>query len=98
MWLPGNIASSSPARPSVFTDADPAANSWIDPVALAAAGAVLVWDAGASSDAIPADLRQKFPSAIGQLPVVLAKLCPPARKPGRIGRALLAPAGATLSG
>jgi len=97
MWLAGNIAFYSPDRPSVFTDADPAANPWIDPVALAAAGAVLVWDAGASSDAIPADLRQKFPSAIGQLPVVLAKLCPRARKPVRIGWALVAPAGSTLS-
>src|SRR5258708_34878167 len=93
MWLPGNIASSSPARPSVFTDADPAANPWIDPVALAAAGAVLVWGAGASSGAIPADLRQKFPSALGPLPVGPAQLLPPRRKPGPIGRGRRAAAG-----
>jgi hypothetical protein len=92
MWLAGTVAFYAPDRPSVFSDADPAANPWIDPVALAVAGAVLVWDANASDDAIPAALQQKFPAAIGQTAVVLAKLSSRARKPVRIGWALLPPA------
>jgi hypothetical protein len=92
-WLAGNIAFYGDDRPVVFSDADPAANPWVDPARLAAAGAVLVWDADASGDAIPAALQRKFPSALGQTPVVLEKLCPRTRKPIRIGWALLPPAG-----
>ena len=92
-WLAGNIAFYGDDRPAVFTDADTAANPWIDPAALAAAGAVLVWDADAWGAAIPPALQQKFPAAIAQTPVVLEKLCPRTRKPVRIGWALLPPAG-----
>jgi hypothetical protein len=80
MWLAGNIAFYAPDRPSVFADADPAVSAWIDPAALAVAGAVLVWDA--------AGLRQRFPAAIGQIPVALAKPCPRAQsRSHRLGAA-----------
>lgn len=91
MWLAGNVAFYSSDRPSVFEDADPAASPWIDPSALAAAGAVLVWDADAVGDALPAGLRQTFPSAIVQMPVVLKKQCLYAKRPVRIGWALVTP-------
>jgi hypothetical protein len=92
MWLAGNVAFYSPDRPAVFQDADAAANPWVDAVALAIDGAVLVWDADAKGDQIPVELQRQFPAAVKQQSLVLAKLCPRTRKPVRIGWALAAPA------
>jgi hypothetical protein len=91
MWLAGNIAFYSPDRPSVFKDSDSAASPWVHPGDLAAAGAILVWDADKSSDAVPVGLQWKFPSAIGQGPIVLEKRCARARKPIRVGWAIVPP-------
>ena len=96
MWLAGNIAFYSPDRPSVFTDSNGAVSPWIHSDDLVAAGAILVWDAETWSDAVPAHLQQKFPSAVGQVPIVLKKLCLRARKPARVGWALVLPLGASL--
>ncbi len=97
MWLAGNIAFYSPDRPSVLEDGDATASPWIDPAAVGSAGAVLVWDADAFGDALPAALRLKFPSAIPQTALVLEKQCPRARKPVRIAWALLPPAASARS-
>jgi hypothetical protein len=91
-WLAGNVAFYSPDRPSTFIDANPAASPWIDPAELAATGAVLVWNADETGDVVPAELRQAFPSAVAQNPLVLRKRCIRVRNPVRIGWAIVPPA------
>ena len=90
-WLAGNVAFYSPDRPSVFIDADRKVAPWIDPDVLVTAGAVLLWDAAAVGDALPAELRQAFPSAVVREPLVLSKRYPAAQRRVRIGWAIMSP-------
>jgi len=63
-----NVAVYSPDHPHVMVHGDPKLSPWIDMADFDRAGGVLVWQ---SDEAMPAELRARFPSAELQPPLVL---------------------------
>lgn len=91
MWVAGNVAFYSPDRPLVIQNGNADADPSIVADELAAAGAILVWDAETMGAAIPAELGDNFPSAVEQAPIALEKQCAGPRKQVRIGWAVVPP-------
>jgi 4-amino-4-deoxy-L-arabinose transferase-like glycosyltransferase len=98
-WLAGNVGCYAQPRPSVYFSSglghlvlDPKIVPWTGDEDLCARGGVLLWDAKEFGDAMPAQLRKRFPDAKVQEPVILSYACPIALAPARIGVAVQTPA------
>jgi hypothetical protein len=64
---------------------------WTSDEDMRARGGVLVWDAAHMGDVLPAELRQRFPAAQLQVPLVLPYRCLTQLPPARVGLALVLP-------
>src|SRR5581483_11119729 len=91
-WLANNVACYGTPRPTVYPSTgvgmltfDERATFWVGDADVRAQGAALLWDADAEGAALPAVLRQKFPAAECQPPMVLPHQCAGRHRPARIG-------------
>jgi hypothetical protein len=62
------IALAAPSRPSVYFDADPARSPWVTPDDIRQKGAVVVWVTADTNPAPPADIQQRFPDLVPEVP------------------------------
>ncbi len=62
------IALAAPSRPSVYFDADPARSPWVTPDDIRQKGAVVVWVTADTNPAPPADIKQRFPDLVPEVP------------------------------
>jgi 4-amino-4-deoxy-L-arabinose transferase-like glycosyltransferase len=99
-WLAGNIGCYATHRPSVYASGEMAfwfmnarTAPWIRDDELQTRGGVLVWDAASHGDALPGELRARFPTARVQPAVVLPYQCPYPVRPARTGVAFVLPSG-----
>jgi 4-amino-4-deoxy-L-arabinose transferase-like glycosyltransferase len=97
-WLAGNIGCYARHRPSVYSSGEmgsllmnPHTAPWIHDDDLRDRGGVLVWDAAARGDDLPPELRERFPTARVQPPIVLPYQCLHVLRPTRTGIAFVLP-------
>ncbi len=97
-WIAGNICAYAPQRPSLYSSGvydtvrmDSRTTPWASDAELQTRGGVLVWNAAAMGDNLPAELRSRFPNAISEQPMTLPYQCRKAVPPARIGVAFVPP-------
>jgi hypothetical protein len=97
-WVAGNIGCYAPQRPSVYLSPgldypflDPKATPWTNDDDMRLRGGVIVWNAARWGDGLPLTLRQHFPRAEVQPPLILPCVCPGRVKPVRVGLAFVSP-------
>jgi hypothetical protein len=62
------IALSAPSRPRLFLDASPERSPWIRRDDIKQSGAVIIWPVGDAVGAPPADIKERFPGLIVEVP------------------------------
>jgi hypothetical protein len=62
------VALTAPSRPSVYFDADPARSPWVTPDDIRQKGAVVVWITPDTNPAPPADIKERFPDLVPEVP------------------------------
>lgn len=100
-WLAGNVGCYARPRPSVYCSAalgylemDPRIVPWTGDEDLRKRGGVLLWDVEQLGEALPWQLRDRFPDAQAQEPIVLPYECRANVALVRIGVAVQRPASA----
>jgi hypothetical protein len=83
-----NVAVYSPDRPHVIVHGDLALSPWIDRDDLDRSGAVLVWD---DKHKLPQNLREAFPTAELQEPLILERYTLRSRMPVTVNYAIVPP-------
>jgi hypothetical protein len=64
------VALAAPSRPSVYFDGDPAHSPWVTPDDIRQKGAVVLWVAADTNPAPPADIKERFPDLVPEVPRV----------------------------
>jgi 4-amino-4-deoxy-L-arabinose transferase-like glycosyltransferase len=95
-FTPDLVAIYSSDRPRVIVHGDPRLSPWIERADVDRRGAVLIWEWGFSPD-LPENLKQTFPQAELQEPLVLPRRTLYPRAPFKISYALVRPRGPDLS-
>lgn len=103
-WRASNVCSYAPHRPIIYSSGDmglltfdPHRAFWTDDADLLTRGGVIVWGAYQLGDTLPAWIRQRFPNADIQTPIVLPYQTGARVRPDRIGVAFVWPADDRLS-
>jgi Dolichyl-phosphate-mannose-protein mannosyltransferase len=98
-WRASNVCSYAPHGPIIYSSGDmglltfdPHHAFWTDDADLSARGGVIVWGAYQLGDTLPAWIRQRFPNAEVQPPIVLPYQTGAQVRPDRIGVAFVWPA------
>ena len=95
-FAPDLVAVYSSDRPRVIVHGDPRLSPWIERADVDRWGAVLLWEWGFSPD-LPENLKNTFPQAELQEPLVLPRQTLYPRAPFKISYALVRPRGPDLS-
>jgi hypothetical protein len=95
-FAPNLVAVYSSDRPRVIAHGDPRLSPWIDRADVDRRGAVLMWEWGFSPD-LPENLKNTFPQAELQEPLVLPRQTLYPRAPFKISYALVRPRGPEIS-
>lgn len=97
-WLAGNISCYAAHRPSLYSSGlvgyvamDARITPWTSDEGMRRRGGVIVWYADQTGDDLPAGLRERFPAARVQPPLLLPYQCPQSLPPARIGIAFVLP-------
>jgi 4-amino-4-deoxy-L-arabinose transferase-like glycosyltransferase len=86
------IALAAPSRPSLYFDATPERSPWVTMNDIKTKGAILVWPTTDTAGTPPAELRQRFPDLVPEVPPRAFERPLPGRLPLlRIGWALIRP-------
>jgi 4-amino-4-deoxy-L-arabinose transferase-like glycosyltransferase len=103
-WAAGNVCCFSPHRPVLYSSGamgylvfESKATPWTNDADLNARGGVVLWDAAQLGDAVPPELRQRLPRAVGQPAIVLPYHTMANVPPARTGVAFVPPAGSTAA-
>jgi len=62
------IALGAPSRPSVFLDATPERSPWVTPDAIKSKGAIVVWPTTDTAGTPPAEIKERFPDLVPEVP------------------------------
>jgi len=62
------IALAAPSRPSLYFDATPERSPWVSMTDIRAKGAILVWPASDTSGTPPAEIKERFPGIVPEVP------------------------------
>src|SRR5262245_3864988 len=62
------IALGAPSRPSVFLDATPERSPWVTPDAIKSKGAIVVWPTSDTAGTPPAEIKERFPDLVPEVP------------------------------
>lgn len=79
------------SRPHLLLDATPQRTPWIDPAKFNELGGVVVWRAADTVGAPPADIAQRFPGLVPEVPRAFDRLVNGRLPPLRIGWAIVRP-------
>lgn len=62
------VALAAPSRPTLFFDAHPERSPWIDPQDVKELGALVIWRSPDTAGTPPAELKQRFPDLVPEVP------------------------------
>ena len=62
------IALGAPSRPSLYLDATPERSPWVTPEAIKAKGAIVVWPTTDTAGTPPAEIKERFPDLVPEVP------------------------------
>jgi hypothetical protein len=85
------VALRAPSRPTLFIDAHPERSPWISPGDVGELGAVVLWRAADTAGTPPADLKQRFPGLVPELPHAFDRPVQGIMPVERIGWAVIRP-------
>ena len=77
------------SRPHLLIDAEPARTPWLTPQALIEHGGIVLWRATDTLGTPPADIAQRFPGLVPEVPCGFDRLVNGRQPPLRIGWAIL---------
>jgi hypothetical protein len=99
-WRAGNVCCYAPQRPILYSSGamgyflfEPQHAPWTNDAELAARGGVLLWDAEQLGDDLPAGVRDRFPTAVADPPIVVPYQTGADLRPDRVGVAFIWPGG-----
>lgn len=87
------IGFGAPSRPHVFFDSAPEKSPWIDAARFNRSGGVVVWRAADTAGTAPADILQRFPGIVPEVPRAFERLVNGRQPLLRIGWAIVRPKG-----
>lgn len=85
------IGYGAPSRPHVFFDAAPEKSPWIDAARFNTRGGIVVWRAADTAGTPPADILQRFPGIVPEVPRAFERLVNGRQPLLRIGWAIVRP-------
>lgn len=88
------IGFAAPARPHVLFDASPEQTPWLTPTRFNETGGVVVWRAADTAGSPPADILQRFPGLVPEVPRVFERMVKGRQALLRVGWAIVRPQGA----
>jgi hypothetical protein len=62
------VALGAPSRPSLFLSATPERSPWVTPDAIKAKGAIVVWPTTDTAGTPPAEIKERFPDLVPEVP------------------------------
>jgi len=62
------IALGAPSRPSLFLSATPERSPWVTPEAVRSKGAIVVWPTADTAGTPPAEIKERFPDLVPEVP------------------------------
>jgi hypothetical protein len=62
------VAIGTPSRPSLFLDAMPERSPWVTMADIKAKGAIVVWPTNDTSGTPPAQIKERFPDIVPEVP------------------------------
>src|SRR5262249_7258556 len=62
------IALGAPSRPSLFLSATPERSPWVTPDAIRSKGAIVVWPTADTAGTPPAEIKERFPDLVPEVP------------------------------
>jgi len=87
------IALGAPSRPSVFLDATPERSPWVTPDAIKSKGAIVVWPTSDTAGTPPAEIKERFPDLVPEVPRAFERSVQGQLPLTRIGWAVIRPQG-----
>jgi 4-amino-4-deoxy-L-arabinose transferase-like glycosyltransferase len=81
------------SRPSLFLDATPARSPWVSMREVAVKGAIVVWPTTDTAGTPPADIKERFPGIVPEVPHAFERAVQGRLRLLRIGWALIRPQG-----
>lgn len=91
------IGFAAPARPHVLFDASPEQTPWLTPARFNETGGIVVWRAADTAGTPPADILQRFPGIVPEVPRAFERMVKGRQALLRVGWAIVRPQG-TLQG
>lgn len=88
------IGFAAPARPHVMFDASPEQTPWLTPTRFNETGGVVVWRAADTAGTPPADILQRFPGLVPEVPRAFERMVKGRQALLRVGWAIVRPQGA----
>jgi hypothetical protein len=87
------IALGAPSRPSLFLDATPERSPWVTPDAIKSKGAIVVWPTTDTAGTPPAEIKERFPDLVPEVPRAFERSVQGQLPLLRIGWAVIRPQG-----
>jgi hypothetical protein len=87
------VALGAPSRPSLFLSATPERSPWVTPDAVKTKGAIVVWPTTDTAGTPPAEIKEKFPDLVPELPRAFERSVQGRLPLLRIGWAVIRPQG-----
>jgi hypothetical protein len=87
------IALGAPSRPSLFLSATPERSPWVTPDVVKTKGAIVVWPTTDTAGTPPAEIKEKFPDLVPELPRAFERSVQGRLPLLRIGWAVIRPQG-----
>jgi hypothetical protein len=91
------IALAAPSRPSVYFDANPERSPWVTPDDIRAKGAIVVWLTADTNPDPPADIKERFPDLVPEVPRAFDRPVQGRLPLLRVGWGMIRPASAAAS-
>ncbi len=85
------IALGAPSRPSLYLNATPERSPWITPEAIKSKGAIVVWPTTDTAGTPPAEIKERFPDLVPEVPRAFARSMQGRLPLIRIGWAVIRP-------
>jgi 4-amino-4-deoxy-L-arabinose transferase-like glycosyltransferase len=87
------VALGAPSRPSLFLDATPERSPWVTPDAVRTKGAIVVWPTTDTAGTPPAEIKERFPDLVPEVPRAFARAVQGRLPLIRIGWGVIRPQG-----
>ena len=87
------VALGAPSRPSLFLSATPERSPWVTPDAIKTQGAIVVWPTTDTAGTPPAEIRERFPDLVPEVPRAFERSVQGRLPLLRIGWAVIRPQG-----